>query len=115
MFAVVSCTAIPDHVRGYLTRFFSEVSVGLYVGIVTPVVLENLWERIEQTIVEGSFTLIHSSHEMEQGFVVKSFGQQSRSIVDIDGLLLATRVPMEEEILEVESEIVSNPPESNFA
>ena len=68
MFAVISCTAIPDHVRGFLTRFFSEVSTGLYVGIVSPVVLDNLWARIDGTITVGSFTLVHSCHEREQGF-----------------------------------------------
>jgi len=58
MFAVISCTAIPDHVRGFLTRFFSEVSTGLYVGIVSPVVLE---------------------------------------LFDMDGLLLTSRVPQDDE------------------
>ncbi|MDO4762327.1 MAG: type I-E CRISPR-associated endoribonuclease Cas2e [Corynebacterium sp.] len=112
---MVSCSAIPEHVRGYLSRFFSEVSVGLYVGKVTPVVLENLWTRIEETIVEGSFTLIHSSHETEQGFVVKTFGRQSRPVIDIDGLLLATRVPVEADALEAEVEADVDFLESNFA
>ena len=97
MFAVISCTAIPDHVRGFLTRFFSEVSTGLYVGIVSPVVLDNLWARIDGTITVGSFTLVHSCHELEQGFNIRMTGPQSRPLFDMDGLLLPSRVPQDDE------------------
>jgi len=61
MFAVISCTAIPDHVRGFLTRFFSEVSTGLYVGIVSPVVLDNLWARIVSQWVRSRWCIVAMS------------------------------------------------------
>ena len=69
----------------------------LYVGIVSPVVLDNLWARIDGTITVGSFTLVHSCHEREQGFNIRMTGPQSRPLFDMDGLLLTSRVPQDDE------------------
>lgn len=89
MFVVLSASAVPEHLRGYLSRFLSEVAVGLYVGNVSKKVRENLWERCTLAAKEGSFTMITSDRQAEQGFTVRSIGEQSRPILDFDGVLLS--------------------------
>jgi len=49
------------------------------------------------TITVGSFTLVHSCHEREQGFNIRMTGPQSRPLFDMDGLLLTSRVPQDDE------------------
>lgn len=43
------------------------------------------------------FTLVHSCHEREQGFNIRMTGPQSRPLFDMDGLLLTSRVPQDDE------------------
>lgn len=91
MFVVLNVTAVPDHLRGYISRFLPEVSVGIFVGNVSARVRDNLWDRCTQAAATvGSATLIASERKNEQGFTVRTCGQQSREIVDMDGMLLAT-------------------------
>lgn len=88
MFVVLSATAIPEHLRGYLSRFLSEASAGLYVGNVSKRVQENLWTRCTLAAKEGSFTMITSNRKAEQGFTIQSVGAQSRPVIELDGLSL---------------------------
>lgn len=88
MFVVLSATAVPEHLSGYLSRFLSEASAGLYVGNVSRRVKENLWDRCVLAAKEGSFTLITSDRQTEQGFIVQSIGAQSRQVLELDGLTL---------------------------
>ncbi|MGV3016738.1 type I-E CRISPR-associated endoribonuclease Cas2e [Rothia sp. 88186D007BW] len=89
MFIVLSATAIPEHLRGYLSRFLSEASTGLYVGNVSKRVRENLWARCVLAAKEGSFTMVTSDRQSEQGFTIQSVGAQSRPVIELDGLSLA--------------------------
>ena len=45
----------------------------------------------------SAFTLVHSCHEREQGFNIRMTGPQSRPLFDMDGLLLTSRVPQDDE------------------
>ncbi|MDK7198353.1 type I-E CRISPR-associated endoribonuclease Cas2e [Actinotignum sanguinis] len=88
MFVVVNAVAIPDHLRGYLSRFLSEVTTGLYVGVVSARVRDNLWERAVSAAGSGSLTLIYNDAAREQGFALRSTGTGSRPVLDLDGMLL---------------------------
>ncbi len=98
MFLVVTCSAVPDYLHGYLTRFLSEVDTGVYVGNVSRRVRNNLWSRCTSVLTTGRLTMINRDPEREQGFAVNTFGPQRRKIIDVDGLLLAsTLLPKEPE------------------
>lgn len=88
MFVVVNAVAIPDHLRGYLSRFLSEVTTGLYVGVVSARVRDNLWERAVSAAGSGSLTLVYNDAAREQGFALRSTGTGSRPVLDLDGMLL---------------------------
>ncbi|VDG75294.1 CRISPR-associated protein (Cas_Cas2CT1978) [Actinobaculum suis] len=46
MFAVLQLVAVPERIHGYVSRFLSEASPGLYVGVISLSVVERLWERL---------------------------------------------------------------------
>ncbi|WP_129660557.1 type I-E CRISPR-associated endoribonuclease Cas2e [Rothia halotolerans] len=90
MFVVVSASAIPEHLHGYLSRFLSEVSTGLYVGNLSPGVRDHLWGRCDEAVKEGAVTMICGAPKHEQGFELRTSGPQRRPIVELDGVQLAT-------------------------
>lgn len=83
----ISTTAIPDHVRGALTRWLIEPTPGLYVGTVSARVRDELWNAVAMTVADGAAVLIHPDNN-EQGFTLRTTGTRRREIVDLDGLQL---------------------------
>ncbi|MER7755276.1 type I-E CRISPR-associated endoribonuclease Cas2e [Kitasatospora sp. NPDC097643] len=84
---VLSATAVPDHVRGALTRWLVEVTPQLYVGTISAKVREELWQAVSGCIGTGVAVLVHSA-DNEQGFDLRTAGEQRRKPVDFDGLTL---------------------------
>ncbi|MGV9314912.1 type I-E CRISPR-associated endoribonuclease Cas2e [Streptomyces sp. NPDC003691] len=84
---VLSATAVPDHVRGALTRWMIEPTPGLYVGTLSARVRDELWAVIRASIGTGAATLIHPAPN-EQGFELRTAGDRRRLPVDFDGLTL---------------------------
>ncbi len=84
---------VPSSLRGELTRWLIQPRAGVFVGRVSAMVREKLWEKVQKGARDGSGILLHSSNT-EQGFVARSFGDPSRELVDIEGVILA-RMPRE--------------------
>ncbi|MGW4378969.1 type I-E CRISPR-associated endoribonuclease Cas2e [Kitasatospora sp. NPDC004531] len=84
---VLSVTAVPDHLRGALTRWLLEVTPQLYVGTISAKVREELWTSVSHCIADGVAVLVHPAAN-EQGFTLRTAGPQRRRPVDFDGLLL---------------------------
>ncbi|MGW0771768.1 type I-E CRISPR-associated endoribonuclease Cas2e [Streptomyces sp. NPDC002676] len=83
----ISVTAVPDHVRGALTRWLLEVTPQLYVGTVSTRVRDELWQAVSACVGDGVGVLIHPA-DNEQGFKVQTAGHQRRQTIDFDGLTL---------------------------
>ncbi|MFJ9554431.1 type I-E CRISPR-associated endoribonuclease Cas2e [Nocardiopsis sp. NPDC101807] len=84
---VISTTAVPDRVRGALSRWMVEPKAGLYVGTMSARVREKLWTAVSDTVGEGAAVCLHTA-DNEQGFVVLTAGERRRQVVDFDGLQL---------------------------
>jgi CRISPR-associated protein Cas2 len=93
MFAVIHLEAVPDHLRGYLSRFLQEVRTGLYVGVVTSTVLDHLWERTCNATKAGTATLIVSDPTIETGFDIRLHHVGTHRTVDMDGIRLPVERP----------------------
>ncbi|MGK5551221.1 type I-E CRISPR-associated endoribonuclease Cas2e [Actinomadura kijaniata] len=91
---VISTTAVPDHVRGALTRWLTEPGPGLYVGTVSARVRDELWSAVADSVNDGAAICIHPANN-EQGFLIKTAGQRRRRITDFDGLQLVRLLPQE--------------------
>lgn len=77
--------------RGELTRWFLEPQAGVFVGRVSGMVRDKLWEKICKQANDGGCLMIHTS-STEQGFQIRSWGRMARRVEDFEGLLLV-RVP----------------------
>ena len=84
---VISTTAVPDHVRGALTRWLTEPAPGLYVGTVSARVREGLWSAVAVSVGDGAAVCVQPA-ENEQRYLIRTAGKRRRSIFDSDGLQL---------------------------
>ncbi len=78
---------VPKSLRGELTRWLLELRPGVFVGEVSALVREKLWEMICQKLKDGAATLLHSA-ATEQGFAIRTSGTTDRTVRDFDGLFL---------------------------
>ncbi|MFL1427492.1 MULTISPECIES: type I-E CRISPR-associated endoribonuclease Cas2e [unclassified Nocardiopsis] len=83
----ISATAVPDHLRGALSRWLLEVTPELYVGTVSARVRDELWDAVSACVADGLAVLLYPS-DNEQGFEVRTAGQRRRRPIDFDGLTL---------------------------
>jgi len=83
---------VPASLRGELTRWMIQPRTGVFVGKLSGMVRDKLWEKARRAARGGSGILLHSS-DTEQGFAVQTFGDPSREMVDIEGIVLA-RMPL---------------------
>lgn len=59
---VLILTACPVGLRGYLTRWFLEVSAGVFIGHVSSRVRELTWEKTTALVKDGRAIMVFSSH-----------------------------------------------------
>jgi CRISPR-associated protein Cas2 len=82
---------VSPSLRGELTRWLLEPKAGVFVGRVSAMVRDRLWEKACRQVGEGGCLMIHAS-DSEQGFQIRSWGRTARSVEDFEGLFLV-RVP----------------------
>ena len=80
---------VPVSLRGETARWMIELKTGVFVGNISALVRDKLWEHICQKIGGGSATLLQSASN-EQGYTIRTHGDTSRKIRDFDGLQLVT-------------------------
>ena len=78
---------VPVALRGEITRWMLELKPGVFVGNISALVREKLWEMICQKLKGGAAMLLHSAAN-EQGYKIRTFGETSRKVKDFDGLQL---------------------------
>jgi CRISPR-associated protein Cas2 len=82
---------VPVSVRGELTRWLIEVRTGVFVGHVSALVRERLWDKCLKARGMGSVVQAWSTNT-EQHFQVRTSGDASRQVVEFEGLQLI-RIP----------------------
>jgi len=82
---------VPVGLRGELTRWLLEPKVGVFVGRVSAMVRDRLWEKACTQSGVGACLMIHAG-DNEQGYRIRAWGDTSRTIEDFDGLSLV-RIP----------------------
>lgn len=73
--------------RGELTRWLFEVKAGVFLGTISALVREKLWEKVCEEQVEGGALIIFNAKN-EQGFEILSHGNPHRAVIDLDGIQL---------------------------
>ncbi|MEU1896844.1 type I-E CRISPR-associated endoribonuclease Cas2e [Nocardiopsis dassonvillei] len=84
---VIATTAVPERVRGALSRWMTEPDAGLYVGTMNARVRQELWSAVSASVGDGAAVCLHTA-DNEQGYVVLTAGERRRQVLDFDGLQL---------------------------
>ncbi len=84
---VMILEAVPQSLRGELSRWMIEPRAGVFVGKVPAVVRDRLWQKALKSLKDGSVVQIWGSNT-EQGYSMRSQGDSSRVPVDFEGLTL---------------------------
>lgn len=79
---------VPPSLRGEVSRWLVEVRAGVFVGKLSALVRDEIWNHVAAMIGQGAALMIWSTNT-EQGFSIRSIGQGSRSLEDIDGVILS--------------------------
>ncbi|MFO7169862.1 MAG: type I-E CRISPR-associated endoribonuclease Cas2e [Chloroflexota bacterium] len=88
---VIVLERVPVSLRGELTRWMLEIHAGVFVGRLTAMVRDLLWEQVCDQMREGAGFLVYQTNN-EQGFALRSCGATNRRLVQIEGLFLV-RIP----------------------
>lgn len=81
---------VPPGLRGELTRWLLEPRAGVFVGKVSAIVRDKLWDKACKQARDGGCMLIQTSKN-EQGFEIRIWGDTTRSVKDFEGLSLIHR------------------------
>ena len=91
MVVMILENALPS-VRGELNCWLIEPHAGVFVGQVSAMVRDRLWELCCEKVKKGGVVQMWNSNT-EQRFRVRTFGETRREIVDYEGLQLV-RLPL---------------------
>ncbi|MEZ4714426.1 MAG: type I-E CRISPR-associated endoribonuclease Cas2e [Caldilineaceae bacterium] len=84
---VIILEKVPTSLRGELTRWMIEPHPGVFVGHLSGMVRDKLWDKCCQKLRTGGAVQLWSTSN-EQRFDIRTFGQTRRQVVDFDGLKL---------------------------
>jgi CRISPR-associated protein Cas2 len=78
---------VSTSLRGELSRWLFEIKAGVFTGKVSALVRDELWQYVSEKLGKGSALLLYSTNN-EQGFSAKILGNRTRTLEDIEGVLL---------------------------
>ena len=78
---------VPVGLRGELSRWMLEPKANVFVGRMSAMVRDKLWELACEKSKGGAALMIFPART-EQGFTIRTWGETSRKMVDYEGLLL---------------------------
>ena len=85
---VMILESVSPGVRGELTRWMLELRAGVFVGNLSAMVRDKLWELVCARMHAKSGGMVVYACAGEQGYAVRTHGKTSKDIVDFEGLLL---------------------------
>lgn len=100
---------VPKSLRGLLTRWMLELRPGVFIGTLSTLVGEKLWDSIQKKLKHGGALWIRATNT-EQKFEIKSFGNYDRILRDFDGMLLVTLPPKINANQEIEEDAINSAP-----
>ena len=87
---VMMVERVTPGLRGELTRWLLEPKPGVFVGNISALVRDRLWEEVCKKMKAGAGGILIHSSANEQGFDVRLWGTPNRNVRDFEGLWLVT-------------------------
>jgi CRISPR-associated protein Cas2 len=82
---------VKPSVRGEMTRWMIEPKPGVFVGTLSGMVRDKLWDYLQEKAAGCGAIMIYNA-PTEQRFAVRTAGDTSRLAVDLDGITLIKRL-----------------------
>jgi len=76
---------VPTSARGELTRWLLELRPGVFVGNISALVRDKLWDMLCQKLRGGNALLIYSA-TTEQSFAIRTHGESGRVIREFEAI-----------------------------
>ena len=77
----------PLKLRGELTKWLMEVKPGVFVGKITAMVRQRLWDKVYHSDGLTGAVMLYSMNN-EQGFEMEMCGDPTRKVIETNGLRL---------------------------
>lgn len=87
---VIILEKVTPSLRGELTRWLIEPHPGVFVGHISGMVRDRLWDKCCERLRDGGAVQLWSTNN-EQRFTVRTAGTTRREVVDFEGLSLIRR------------------------
>lgn len=84
---VIILEKVPPSLRGDLSRWLVEPKPGIFIGHVSAMVRDKLWEKCCRNAKTGGVIQAWSTNN-EQRFAIRTYGRTKRQVMDIDGVQL---------------------------
>jgi len=91
---VIVTEAVPERLKGYLSRWLLEVRSGVFIGEYSRKVRDTLSQTINEEVETGNVVIAWSINN-ESGFDFETIGVNRRIPCEIDGLKLVSFLPIE--------------------
>jgi CRISPR-associated protein Cas2 len=89
MMIILCVSNCPANLKGDLSKWLTEVNVGVYIGKLSGRVRDELWERVCKNVNQGQATLVYTTNN-EQGFEFRVHNTNWR-LIDYEGIKLMQR------------------------
>jgi CRISPR-associated protein Cas2 len=80
---------VPTSLRGELSRWLVEPRTGVFVGHVSAMVRDRLWDKCRRSRGAGGVLQVWNTNN-EQRLRMRACGDTSRRLVELDGIQLVT-------------------------
>lgn len=84
---VITLDNVSASLRGECTRYMLEIKTGVFIGKLSAMVREKLWQKITEKPGTGGAIMAYSA-PTEQGFIMIMHGIPGKRVIDIEGLFL---------------------------
>jgi len=81
---------VAPSLKGELSKWMMEIKTGVFLGRMSALVRDQLWEKCDKKKGKGGIMMLHP-WPSEQGFMIRCSGRLSRDVVDNDGLFLVRK------------------------
>ena len=89
---VIVTDAVPDRLRGYLSRWLLQVRAGVFIGDYSQRVRQMLVEVIKENVATGNVVVAWTTNN-ESGFDFETLGGNRRIPIELDGMKLISFLP----------------------
>jgi CRISPR-associated protein Cas2 len=84
---VIILERVPPSLRGELSRWLVEPKPGIFIGHVSALVRDKLWEKCCRSAKAGGVLQAWSTNN-EQRYAIRTYGRTKRQVMEFDGVQL---------------------------